>query len=55
MIARFIVMMVFQLAVIWIVGYFLSSQPNPMMWPVYGKLITLVFVIISLRSAIQES
>lgn len=55
MIARFIVMMVFQLAVIWVVGYFLSSQTNPMLWPVYGKVITLIFVILSIRSALEES
>jgi hypothetical protein len=47
--------MIFQLAIIWLVGYFLSSQTNPMLWPVYGKLIALIFVMLSIKTAIQES
>ncbi len=55
MVLKFIGMMIFQLAIIWLVGYFLSSQANPMLWPVYGKVITLIAIIVSIRSALQES
>lgn len=55
MLLRFIGMMIFQLAIIWLVGYFLSANANPMLWPVYGKVITLIAIIISIRSALQES
>ena len=55
MLLRFIGMMIFQLAIIWLVGYFLSANVNPMLWPVYGKVITLIAIIISIRSSLQES
>ena len=55
MLLRFIGMMIFQLAIIWLVGYFLSANANPMLWPVYGKVITLIAIIISIRSSLQES
>jgi hypothetical protein len=54
MLLRFIGMMIFQLALIWLTGYFLSAQANPMLWPVYGKIITLILIIISIRSALKE-
>ena len=35
------------------IGWFLSNQQNPMLWPVYGKICFLIFFIVGLGKALD--
>lgn len=45
---------IFILGMIWLTGWFLSNQINPMLWPVYGKLTVLIILIMNVSTIIEE-
>lgn len=41
-------------AILYLIGVFLSNQFNPLLWPVYGKIICLIFEFGILQSALDK-
>lgn len=38
----------------YLVGWFLSNEINPLLWPTYGKIIFLIFATTSFSGTVDE-
>lgn len=50
---KFIISSIIGSIILYLLGYFLSNQPNPLLWPVYGKIFYLIFEFGIIKSSLE--
>lgn len=41
--------------ILYLIGWFLSNQPNMLLWSIYGKIVYLIFVLFGIRNSLDEN